>query len=356
MGNGVTSIGERAFWDCSSLTSITIPNGVTSIGQGAFFGCSSLATINIPDSAYIGWDALSGTAWLDNQPDGVVYAGKVAYSYKGDMPADTNLTLLPGTKVIHIDAFSFQNNNTVSNLTSITIPNSVTNIETYTGRGAFWLCDNLTTITVAADNPTYSSDGGILYNKAKTEIVGVPRKINGYITIPNTITSIEDDAFRWCENLTGVTIPNSVTSIGEGAFAQCENLASVTIGNGVISIGEQAFTSCHKLTSVTIGNSVTSIGNRAFLSCSNLGGVSGSITIPNSVTSIGVCAFWGCGLNNVTFEGSGISMGVSENPGFSDGSSMYYAFDGDLHDKYLAGGAGTYKGSREEGLLTWTKQ
>jgi hypothetical protein len=66
--------------------------------------------------------AFSRTAWLDNQPDGVVYAGKIAYSYKGDMPADTNLTLLPGTKVIHINAFSAQENNTVSNLTSITTP------------------------------------------------------------------------------------------------------------------------------------------------------------------------------------------------------------------------------------------
>ena len=105
----VTSIGYQAFYSCSSLTSITIPNSVTSIGGYAF----------------------DGTAWYNNQPDGLVYAGKVAYKYKGDMPENTKIILNDGTLGIANGAFGF-----CSSLTSITIPNSVTSI----GGGAFSWC------------------------------------------------------------------------------------------------------------------------------------------------------------------------------------------------------------------------
>ncbi|MCL1931656.1 MAG: leucine-rich repeat domain-containing protein [Treponema sp.] len=410
LGSGVTNIGQSAFRNCSSLTSITIPNGVTSIEWQAFGDCSSLASIIISDSVIdIAWDAFSGTAWLDNRPDGLVYAGRVALLYKGDMPANTSITLLSGTKVIAANAFSSQENNTVSNLIDITIPNSVTTIEW----GAFSGCDNLTAINVEAGNTTYSSVDGILYNKAQTEMVTVPRKISGNVTIPNTITSIEDRAFFDCENLTGVTIGNGVTSIGEMAFAYCNKLTSVIIGNGVTSIGkmaflwcealasvsipdgvtsigEEAFTWCIKLASVSIGNGVTSIGEKAFACCEALASVSignsvtsignrafwgflenrgargsmTSVTIPASVTSIGYCAFLlQPSLVSVTFEKAGISMDESEElPGYNgDGRPIYYAFEGDLCAKYLAGGAGTYTtpGDGEQGVhrnSIWTKQ
>ena len=109
IGNGVTSIGSSAFYNCSSLASITIPNSVTSIG----------------------WKAFSGTAWYDNQPDGLVYAGKVAYEYKGTMPENTNLAIKEGTLGIADGAFF-----DCSGLVSITIPNSVTSI----GDEAFHEC------------------------------------------------------------------------------------------------------------------------------------------------------------------------------------------------------------------------
>ena len=124
---GVTSIGAYAFLYCSSLTSVTIPNSVTNIGSYAFSGCSSLTSVIIPDSVTsIGRSAFDATAWYDNQPDGVVYAGKVAYKYKGTMPSNTSIELAEGTLGIADRAFSG-----CSGLTSITIPNSVISIGEY---------------------------------------------------------------------------------------------------------------------------------------------------------------------------------------------------------------------------------
>ena len=130
--NSVTSIGGDAFRDCSSLTSITIPNSVTSIGGRAFWGCLSLTSVTIPNSVTsIGYEAFEGTAWYNNQPDGLVYAGKVAYKYKGDMPENTKIILNDGT--LGISESAFRN---CSSLTSVTIPNSVTSI----GNEAFQYC------------------------------------------------------------------------------------------------------------------------------------------------------------------------------------------------------------------------
>ena len=125
--NSVTSIGRRAFFGCSGLTSITIPNSVTSIGEQAFGSCSGLTSITIPNSVTsIGESAFSGTPWYDNQPNGVVYAGLNVYMYKGTMPDNTSITIQQGTLSISPAAFSG-----CSGLTSVTIPNSVTTIGEY---------------------------------------------------------------------------------------------------------------------------------------------------------------------------------------------------------------------------------
>ncbi|MDY4184375.1 MAG: leucine-rich repeat domain-containing protein, partial [Sodaliphilus sp.] len=138
--NSVTSIGEGAFRSCSGLTSVTIPNSVTSIDNEAFYECWRLTSITIGNSVTsIGENAFSGTAWYNNQPDGLVYAGLVAYKYKGKMPSGTSIVLKEGTKGIAGSAFS-----NCSGLTSVTIPNSVTSI----GQGAFYGCSGLASVTI----------------------------------------------------------------------------------------------------------------------------------------------------------------------------------------------------------------
>jgi len=156
---------------------------------------------------------------------------------------------------------------------------------------------------VNAASPSYSSLGGVLFNKNQTSLIIFPAGKGGSYTIPNSATSIGQSAFYGCSSLTSVTIPDSVTSIEGGAFYECSNLTSVTIGNGVTSMGFFAFAYCSSLTSVTIPESVTSIGEAAFASCSSLT----SVTIPDSVTSVGGEAFYYCtGLTSVTI-GSGVT-------------------------------------------------
>ena len=299
IGNSVTSIGESAFSGCCGLTSITIPNSVTSIGYYAFENCSSLTSITIPESVTgIGRNALEGTAWYKNQPDGLVYAGKVAYKYKGTMPEGTEIVIKHGTLSIYDMAFCG-----CSGLTSVTIPNSVTSI----GDDAFYGCYGLTSVTIP--------------NSVTSIGYGAFRSCSGLtsVIIGNGVTSIGDDAFSGCYGLTSVTIPESVTSIGSQAFQSCSGLTSVIIGNGVTSIGDDAFSYCRGLTSVTIPSSVTSIGSYAFHGCSGLT----SVTIPNSVTSIGNYAFSHCsGLTSVTIGNSVTSIGTSAFYGCSNLTSV----------------------------------
>ena len=239
--DGTVGIAGSAF--PNGLTAIDIPNSVTNIGDNAFFNCSGLTTITIPNSVTsIGVDAFYGTGWYDNQPDGLVYAGKVAYKYKGTMPDNTSITIEDGTVGITESAFSG-----CSGLTSITIPNGVTSIE----RSTFQYCENLTSVE-----------------------------------IPNSVTSIGFYAFSY-SGLTSITIPSSMMSIGLEAFEGCSSLMSVSIPNA--NIGQSAFRECTSLMSVIIGNGVTYIGRTAFCLCENLS----SVTIGSGIKKIDVSAFTG---------------------------------------------------------------
>lgn len=205
--NTVTKIGVAAFVFCTGLTSITIPNSVTKICSSAFRNCTGLTSITIGNSVpEIGGSVFDGTLWYDNQPDGVVYLGKVAYRFKGEIASGTPIVIKEGTVSINSQAFKG-----CTGLTSVTLPNSVTRI----GYEAFYGCTDLPSVT-----------------------------------IPNSVTSIGDEAFSGCRGLPSVIIPNSVTEIGRSAFFGCTGLTSVTIGTSVSSIGDGAFFGCTDLKKV----------------------------------------------------------------------------------------------------------
>ena len=218
IAEGVTSIGESAFENCRSLTSVTIPNSVTSIGWSAFFYCKSLTSVTIPDSVTsVGAYAFLGCTSLTSVtiPNSVTSIGGCAFDECWSL---TSVTIPDSVTSIGDSAFA-----SCTSLTSVTIPDSVTSI----GGGAFAWCTSLTGIWVTEGNSHYSSDAsGVLFSKDKTTLVQYPGAFAAY-AIPDSVTSIGAGAFGGCTSLTSVTIPDSVTSIGDGAFASCTSLTDV---------------------------------------------------------------------------------------------------------------------------------
>ena len=299
--NSVISIGEGAFSNCTALTSVTIPDSVTSIGDGAFYGCTTLTSVTIPDSvtsigdwAFGNCTELIGIHVNDGNAHYMVDKG-VLFTEDGEV-----LIQCPGGKSGSYDIPSSVTSirpgafDSCSDLTSITIPDSVTSI----GNDAFWQCTTLTSITIP-DSVTSIGDYAFYGCSSLTSI-----------TIPDSVTSIGNDAFGGCSSLTSIAIPNSVTSIIQGLFYECSALTSIAIPNSVTSIGDSAFYGCSSLSSITMPENVTSIGNYAFKGCSALT----SITIPESVTSIGRWGFDACtALETVCISGNG-SIEFGEKP------------------------------------------
>ena len=208
---GITAIGNSAFFCCDSLISVAIPDSVISIRDSAFSCCKSLTSITIPDSVTsIGDETFSSCVSLTSVtiPDSVTSIGDSAFSSCVSL---TSVTIPDSVTSIGNIAFSF-----CTSLTSITIPDSVTSI----GDGAFYACYSLTSIT-----------------------------------IPDSVTSIGDWAFSSCTSLTSITIPDSVTFIGDSAFDFCESLTSVSIPDSVTFIGDNAFSGCPNLTLTVPRNS-----------------------------------------------------------------------------------------------------
>ena len=308
--SGVTSIGYDAFRECYNLKEITIPDSVDTIGNGAFYGCRSLVNVIIENGVRsIGGSAFNSCTRLKSItiPDSVTSIGSAAF-YNTGIYYDTSKW---ENNIFYIDEFLIDAKDTVSGeyivkdgtkviasrafygctkLTSVTIPNSVTNI----GESTFEGCSSLTSVTI----PNSVTNIGESTFEGCSSLTSV--------TIPNSVTNIGKSTFKGCSSLTSVTIPNSVTNIGESIFEGCSSLTSVTISDGITSIGKYAFYGCKSLTSITIPDGVTSIGKHAFYGCKSLT----SITIPDGVTSIGEDTFNGCSsLTSVTIPDGATSIG-----------------------------------------------
>lgn len=238
--NGVTTIGDYAFYSYTELIDVTIGNSVTTVGTYAFYGCSGLSSVTIPDSV----TTIDRYAFSQ-------CSGMIGFCVDADNPnfsSDSKGVLFNKDQTTLIQAPG-----TISG--SYVIPGTVTTI----GFSAFYGCSGMTAIT-----------------------------------IPESVTVIEISAFSDCDGMTAITIPDSVTTIGNSAFFDCDGLTSVMFGSRVATIGVFAFYSCSNLTAVAIPDSVTSIGTEAFHYCASLD----RVTIGKRVTTIGAAAFRNC--NNLT--------------------------------------------------------
>ena len=297
----ISQIGEKAFFSCSGIKSVTIPESVTSIGDYAFGGCTSLITISIPNS--------------------VKFIGNNSFYNCSSLPSITI-----GNGVISIGKGAFQSCNA---LIDITIPDSVTLIEDY----AFSGCSNLTNVYIndmsAWCKIEFSAfDSTPLRFAKKLYLDG---ELVSDLVIPDTITEIKNYAFYRYGSLKSLSIHNGITSIGNNAFYNCSSISSLILPEGIESIGNSAFWGCSGLTKTIIPKSVTALGEQAFKGCtgelivncnipyfssSQYGPFNGSkftsIVIGDDVSRINNYTFNGCStIENIAIGKGVTSIGIS---------------------------------------------
>ena len=286
--DGVTSVGDNAFYYCIKLTDVSIPAGVASIGERAFDNCIKLYDLVIPEGV----------------------AGIYNYVFNGCRSL-TSVTIPESVRSIGSSAFSG-----CSSLTSVTIPEGVTSI----GGAAFYGCSSLTSVTIPDGVTSIEYDAF----RSCSSLTSV--------TIPEGVTSIGSCVFQGCSGLTSITIPESMTSIGNWAFSDCSSLTSVTIPEGVTSIFN-AFYGCSSLTSIIVDDAnqvycdlkgVLFNKSKTEINCYPAGRV-GEYAIPKGVTSIEYNAFYGCsGLTSVTIPESVTRIGDRAFSGCSSLADVYY--------------------------------
>ena len=269
-GSELETIGHAAFINNDALTTIVLPEGLHTLGTSVFLYSASLASITFPDSLYrIGGMAFEDTAWFDNQPDGMVYAGKVAYGYKGLMPADTQIEIVAGTK--GIAGYAFYN---MTNMVGIVLPEGLLHIGAY----AFWYATGLVDITIpdsVHSIGTHAFLNTVWLDDQPDGVVYAGKVAYGYkgnmpmqttLTLRSDTTGIAAYAFAHQDNLWGIILSEGLKTIGREAFASASNLTVIILPSSLESIGQWAFTTCQKLISVTVlASTPPELGPNAFL-------------------------------------------------------------------------------------------
>lgn len=328
---GIAEIGSSAFLGCTALTSVSLPSTLTKINFWAFKNCTSLSTLSIPSSVVsIGDNAFDNCLWYTNQSNGIVYAGKVAYKYKGKLADNSSVTIKSGTVSIADYAFTDQK------LTSVTLPSSLvsigeqafsyTNLKTVTipksvssmGYNPFAYCSQLSSITVQSGNTNFYVQNDLLIAKnhmySVTKDITDPdapstesRSYTSYapygsvvisfpsastlktVTIPETVKAIGNYAFAGSK-IEKLTLNSGLESILTSAFSGCTNLSSVSFSDSIISICDSLFEECTSLKNLKFGKNLEFISYYAFYNCQNLQ----SVTIGENVKAICCDSFGNC--------------------------------------------------------------
>ena len=317
----VTSIGSSTFEDCSGLTSITIPDSVTSIDEYAFSG-SGLTSITIPESVTsIGSSAFRYCSGLTSMTIPFVGAIKnsstnchFGYIFGASNYLDNSKCVPTGLKTVIITDGSLIGDYAFygcSGLTNITIPDSVTSIDNYVFRG----CTGLMSITVNPENTVYHSEGNCLIEtESKILVLGCKSSV---IPSDGSVTEIGSNAFEDCSGLTSITIPDSVTAIGQYAFDGCSGV--IQIGNGIKYVDKWVVGYSGNYKELKLRIDTVGICNNAFEGCNSLI----NVTIPENVKYIGDFAFCECSrLSSITIPDSVTSIGYVAFYGCSELTSI----------------------------------